>query len=204
MRTSSVLLVMLALLVASPGVNATELEEGIQIVARGGSAEPPRAQSALERVAGLSIENATLQEALDRLTVTSGVAIAYSPTTLPRERRVSCACANVSVGDAVRTLLEGTTLEFTVVANQLVIRPRSSPASATPVFASSSPSSERPVGVVTGRITDATSGQSLASVQVSISAQSIGALSQVNGRYLLQNVPAGIHTLRAERIGYAA
>ncbi len=55
---------------------------------------------------------------------------------------------------------------------------------------------------VTGRVVNQATGQPLAAVQVFIAGSGIGALSQQNGRYLLLNVPAGTHTLTAERIGY--
>src|SRR5688572_16695038 len=55
---------------------------------------------------------------------------------------------------------------------------------------------------VTGRVTDQRSGQPLAAVQVFIAGSGIGALTQQNGRFLLLNVPAGTHTVTAERIGY--
>src|SRR5688572_9781640 len=57
---------------------------------------------------------------------------------------------------------------------------------------------------VTGRITEAQSGQPVAAVQVFIAGSGIGALSQANGRYLLLNVPPGTHVLTAERIGYGS
>ena len=55
---------------------------------------------------------------------------------------------------------------------------------------------------VTGRVTDAQSGQPMAAVQVFIAGANIGALSQQNGRFLLLNVPTGTHTLTVQRIGY--
>ena len=57
-------------------------------------------------------------------------------------------------------------------------------------------------GTVTGRVTEAGSGEPVPSVQIFIEGLDIGALTQQNGRYLLQNVPAGTHTVSAERIGY--
>ena len=55
---------------------------------------------------------------------------------------------------------------------------------------------------ITGRVVDQRTGQPLAAVQVFIPETGLGALSQQNGRYLLLNVPAGTHTLNAQRIGY--
>ncbi len=59
-------------------------------------------------------------------------------------------------------------------------------------------------GTVVGQITEAQTGGSLAAVQVFIASLGVGGLSQQNGRYLIQNVPAGTHTLTVARIGYQA
>jgi len=60
---------------------------------------------------------------------------------------------------------------------------------------------DRP-GTVTGRVVDATTGASIAAVQVHISSLRMGGLTQQDGRYVIQNVPAGTHTLSVDRIGY--
>ncbi|SVC53094.1 uncharacterized protein METZ01_LOCUS305948, partial [marine metagenome] len=57
-------------------------------------------------------------------------------------------------------------------------------------------------GSVTGRVTDAQTGNSVAAAQVFIANLDIGVLSQQNGSYLLLNVPAGSQTLTVQRIGY--
>ena len=53
--------------------------------------------------------------------------------------------------------------------------------------------------VITGRITDAQSGQAIAAAQVFVSALDLGALSEGNGAYTIQNVPAGTHTVSVQR-----
>ncbi|MCH8810974.1 MAG: carboxypeptidase-like regulatory domain-containing protein [Gemmatimonadetes bacterium] len=63
------------------------------------------------------------------------------------------------------------------------------------------PVAARP-GTVAGQITDAQTGGSIAAAQVFIPSLDMGGLTQQNGRYLLQNVPAGTHTLSVARIGY--
>ena len=57
-------------------------------------------------------------------------------------------------------------------------------------------------GTVTGRVLDSRSGLPVAAAQVFISALDVGGLTQQNGRYLMQNIPAGTHTLSVTRIGY--
>ena len=60
------------------------------------------------------------------------------------------------------------------------------------------------VGFITGQVVSTRTGIPVASAQVFIAALNVGALSSANGRYLLQNVPAGTHTLTIELIGYRA
>ena len=57
-------------------------------------------------------------------------------------------------------------------------------------------------GTVTGRVLDTQRGLPIPAVQVFIANLELGGLTQQNGRYLLQNVPAGTHTLSVSRIGY--
>ncbi|HEX9216423.1 MAG TPA: TonB-dependent receptor [Gemmatimonadales bacterium] len=58
-------------------------------------------------------------------------------------------------------------------------------------------------GEVIGRVTDKTSGQALATAQVSVVGTTIRALTGQDGRYRMVNVPAGPATLRVSYIGYA-
>ena len=55
---------------------------------------------------------------------------------------------------------------------------------------------------ITGRVTDANTGVPVALAQVVITNLQLGGLSQVNGRYVLLNVPPGTHTITVERIGF--
>ena len=55
---------------------------------------------------------------------------------------------------------------------------------------------------ITGQISNAHNGQAIAAVQVSLSGLNLGALSEGNGKYRLQNVPAGTYTASVQRLGY--
>ena len=59
-------------------------------------------------------------------------------------------------------------------------------------------------GTITGVVRNATNGQAVAGAQVSIPALNTGILANNVGRYLLQNVPAGTHTVQVQYIGYSA
>ncbi len=58
-------------------------------------------------------------------------------------------------------------------------------------------------GTIQGTVTDAV-GQPLAGVQISVVGTGLGTLSDGQGRYRLDNVPAGTHQIRFERLGFAA
>jgi len=57
-------------------------------------------------------------------------------------------------------------------------------------------------GTITGRVVDARTQEPLATVQVTIPALSRGVLTGADGRYSLTNVPAGVHNVRAQAIGF--
>ena len=59
-------------------------------------------------------------------------------------------------------------------------------------------------GQITGLVTNAATGQPISSAQVFIPELSMGALSASNGRFVMLGVNAGTHTVRVERIGFAA
>ena len=57
-------------------------------------------------------------------------------------------------------------------------------------------------GRVTGRVVDAATRRPLAGAQVFIPPTGIGNITDADGRYLLQNVPAGSYTLTAQLVGH--
>jgi outer membrane cobalamin receptor len=61
---------------------------------------------------------------------------------------------------------------------------------------------QQATGNIRGEATDASTGQPLNGVQVSIPGTGRGALTDLRGSFLILNVPAGTVTVRAEMIGY--
>ena len=59
------------------------------------------------------------------------------------------------------------------------------------------------VGRLVGRVVDASTAQPLASVQVSLGGGAYGALTAVDGRYVIRDVASGTYELVAQSIGYA-
>jgi TonB-linked SusC/RagA family outer membrane protein len=57
-------------------------------------------------------------------------------------------------------------------------------------------------GTITGRVSDAVSGQPIPSAQVSVVGTNLGALTNEQGRYTVRGVPARQVTVRVLRVGY--
>jgi len=72
----------------------------------------------------------------------------------------------------------------------------------TPPAAPAPPPSQR--GRITGRVVDVATGQPLAGVLLSIVGQTVGARTDLDGRYTMSGVPFGRYSVAARRIGYQA
>jgi outer membrane receptor protein involved in Fe transport len=57
-------------------------------------------------------------------------------------------------------------------------------------------------GKITGRVTDAARGEELPGVNIFVEGTQVGASSDINGRYVILNVPPGLHTVTASLVGY--
>lgn len=180
--------------------------------------------------ANLRTSDVGLKDALAALHDASGVSLLFSADLLP-DVSVSCECVSRSVGEALETLLSGTGLKVLVQRDQIFIAP-GGPAERVPValaarrlvsttafYPQSTPAAmsvpvvtatatrrtapvQQAVGVITGRVTDAAQGRPVPTAQVFIVDLDLGVLTQSNGGYVLLNVPAGIHTVAVQRIGF--
>ncbi|HET9984839.1 MAG TPA: TonB-dependent receptor [Longimicrobiales bacterium] len=61
---------------------------------------------------------------------------------------------------------------------------------------------QQTTGKVDGRVVDAASGQPLVGAQVSIVGSTLGNITDRNGYFFVNNVPAGLHSVQAQYIGY--
>lgn len=179
-------------------------------------------RSLLERRAALEVKGVSLDEALTQLGYAAGVGLAFSPSLLPEDRRVSCECRKESLGFVLDRLLEGTDLSYSVMGSQVVVQKAPKPIELrvpqVPTrtmngrFASSPPSTRiagapirvqsRQEGALTGMVQEASTLEPLSAVQVSIPELGRGVLTSGNGRFSFDEIPAGTYTVRAERIGY--
>jgi hypothetical protein len=69
-------------------------------------------------------------------------------------------------------------------------------------FTTTAGAQEPATGQITGVVSDSTTGQPLSSVSVSVAGTRLGDLTDAQGRYTIDRVPAGTLTLQTRRIGY--
>lgn len=170
------------------------------------------------RPAKLQVEDVTLPEALSELERVSGIALAYSPSLLPAGVRVSCACGESSVGEALDSILSATRFTFRETREQIVLVRRevvggggdeAAPgSSATSAPATAGAQSQRAVAaptIITGRVT--TEGQvPLPGALVSVVGLPQSTFADATGQYRLlipeSQVTAGPAMLRVSQVGY--
>lgn len=179
----------------------------------------------LERPARLSVDGVPLVAALEELTRASGVALAYSPSLLP-DRRVSCACASLRVGQALGRLLDGAGFTFRAGEGQVILSPLRSPEAdrdaggARPPRPDSAagPPTARDVGGAAASLEDVpvarltirgrvvSGGRApVAGATITVRGGRASATSDIAGNFALTlsaRVAGGADTLRVHRLGY--
>ena len=206
---------------AAAAAQAVAIAASPQVLSTGQDAPPVEL---LERPARLAIEDLSLRAALAELRHRAGVPLVFSEDFIPTEVRVSCACASVTVREALDRLLAGTELRYAELRTQVLIEPTPYPAATTvaannglragellrPVFAYSatvrplSRSRLRLQGTVRGTVTAANTMRPLGGAQISIPGTGQGSLTNSAGEFLIVNVPVGEQTVRVQMIGYNA
>jgi len=195
--------------------------------AAGALDEMPLQGSLLDRQAKLNVDQIELEHALLELTERSEVPLAFSPTRLPRDARVSCQCEEVTVGEALDRLLDGTRLEFVEMASQIVLYQAPDAgamagsstvqtASTIPVAGGSlarvearsrnaraSRNGVARQGTVTGTVTDE-GGEPILGVRVQVVGAQRASNTDQAGRFEITGIQPGERRVRASALGFRA
>lgn len=117
-----ILIVARLAVVPAPGLAAQDSQDIARLTGEIGV--EPEPGSLLASTARLSIEQVPLAEALVRLAERSRVQIAFSPSLLPPDRVVDCACATKNVARTLDELLARTDLGYVELGSQVIVVPR--------------------------------------------------------------------------------
>ncbi|MEO8448765.1 MAG: SusC/RagA family TonB-linked outer membrane protein [Gemmatimonadota bacterium] len=175
----------------------------------------------LEKPALLSVHDVSLTEALSRLSESSGVVVAFSPTLLESDRRkVRCSCRDATVAQALDRLLAGTSFRYTVRDGQVILAP--APAATRRADPGAEPNHELTLaGIsdvmggsvprlskveqdlsVSGSVVDRSTRQALGGARVSVAGSTRSTQSDERGQFRITGLSSGEVTLEVVRIGY--
>lgn len=193
-------------------------------------------ESLLDRPARVALTNVSLPQGLMALQQQSGVPLAYSPSLLETEGRISCECTTLTVRQALERMLAGTRYRYEDIGGQILIERRAAPqvepashGAASFITSAAAPADVRLAGAeraqaslwskitggigemfargapgtIRGRVIDEATQEPLASVQVYVTGTSLNSLTDASGNYVITDVPPGLYSVEAQRIGYA-
>jgi len=132
----------------------------------------------------LSFKNELLPQALKRLEQQSGYKIIFIYDEL-NGYKVSCDIQTERIEEAMKLLLEGKPLEFSVDGN----------------FVNVSKQVSNVRRVTSGRVVFEEDGQPVVGATVRLKGSRLGTITDVNGHYVLRNIPDGAQTLLISYIG---
>src|SRR5690606_15914175 len=160
-------------------------------VCLGGSltyAEPGHAQRLSDYKLNLSIGDESLHAVLTKISEQTRIPFAYDEGALDRVMVKSGNYRNEPLDKALHSILIGTGYQYEVMNRNVVISKKPIPKPQLP-------------GKITGRVTDAETGEPLEGVTLLISPSGKSTLTDVSGHYQLEAMP-GIYTLSVTYIGY--
>src|SRR5919106_1421014 len=156
--------------------------------------------SLLDAPARLAVHDLPLVAALSELQRRSRVSLAYSPTLLPTERRVSCPCAERTVGQALDHLLAGLPFRYAEFAGQVLIE-RAAPAVELPAAESIALVQPAPVPIL-GTVVNHRSGRPIREARVEVVADGEWTSSDDRGTFAVLWRHPGAGALRVSKPGY--
>jgi TonB-linked SusC/RagA family outer membrane protein len=169
----------------------------VAVQARGAGPQARAAVSPLQRPVTLSAANIRLGDALAAISQQADLALVYGNDLVPVNQQVSVRFAGTPAATALREVLAGANVDFTLAGGQqVVLTRRAQPATAA--------RRANTTGTIAGRLTDAESGAAVPAADVWLDGTRWRTISTPQGRFVLTGVAPGTYTLRVRRIGYAA
>ena len=142
----------------------------------------------LRRRVGLSLDGVTVSEALAEIARVSGLQIVYADGVVAGEGRVHLKALEITVAAALTVALLDAGVDVVVTPGGSVVLMKSG---------------VQETGSVSGRVTDAKTGQGVAGARVMLDGTGFGTATNDTGGFRITNVPPGTYTVTVRRIGYA-
>lgn len=138
----------------------------------------------------ISVRNVSIQQALDEVRKRSNLGIVYNESDLPHDASITIDRKHISVKDALSTILRGTNLGYREYKGTLII-----------YKVQEKPEAQKN-GAIEGKLQDEESREPLIGANVRILGTSMGSNADIEGHYIIKNVPPGVYQLAISYIGY--
>ncbi len=144
-------------------------------------------QSILENNASLFVENATIENAIVKLSQVNQINISFKSNIFPKEKRVSIRVENKPIRSILKTLLADTYIGFKEVSGQIVL------------FKKEAPSKRK--FTIRGYITEKETGEFIEGAHVFVQNTQLGTFSNQYGFYSI-TLQEGLKNLMVSYLGY--
>lgn len=135
-----------------------------------------------------TLENATVEQAIDRIEKETGYAFLFTDQTIDVSRKVSLRVTQGDISQLLAQLFNSQDVEYTIVDKQIILKKKTA-----------SPAAAQQKRIVSGTVTDAT-GEAVIGANITVKGTTDGTVTDLDGRFTLE-VPAG-GTLLVSYIGY--
>ncbi|MCL5020392.1 MAG: TonB-dependent receptor, partial [Bacteroidetes bacterium] len=139
----------------------------------------------------ISFSGAPLKKVLQKITSLTGVEFSYSESEVRLGKSISVDANHVTLAEALNEVFDGTGLRWMPVAGGYVI-------------ITESKGEENGSGTLTGKVVDRESKVALPGATVLVKGTSIGAATDLNGKFTIHNVPSGEQTIVISYVGYTS
>lgn len=140
----------------------------------------------LEKVVSLNYQGAPLEEVLDGISKTTGVSFSYSSDKIPVDRKVEVNVNQETLENVLKQVLKGFPVEYQVFEDRIILK-------------------RTDMGqTIRGTIVDGDSKAPVfgATIVVLDSEPLLGATTDKQGKFRIEEVPVGRHDLRVQSVGY--
>lgn len=142
--------------------------------------------SAQDRIASLSAENKRVKDVFKMIEGSSNYRFFYNEDFSDLNKAVTIDVKNKKIDDVLGMLFDKTSVTYRVLENNLVVI---------------TPAAKAVVEKITGKVTDAKTGEALPGVTISVEGTSTGAVTDGNGAFVI-NAPSANVTLVCSYVGY--
>ncbi len=137
----------------------------------------------------LKVTNVRLVDLLKKLSSMTGVRFSYSKEDVPVEKRITIFADHVTLADALDQTFAGTGLNWAALKGGYVVITQGS-------------GGNQLSGEIHGKVLDVQTGEALPGANVLLKGTSMGASTDLDGNYSIQNIPSGRYVIRVSYIGY--